>query len=347
MVKQHILNEGDLPPKLPVIFSDEIADRIRDIRFYNQFDKEGLSRLFSYIKGIKNHISNRAIAFSYGSASYSYGASIIYDFGVGFCLEDDSEKVYVKVVWLDLNLEDFGLNENRHIDKIITEVINQNTTNEFVSVSEFKYKGKELYNVGGGDSFAYFPCDIYGTPKLYYGDCHYSCAGSACEDILHSFGNCSYDWFNDYEFDSIVEELWLDCCSERGRVYFEKYIVVGEDGHIPSSEYVSKVIEYMGGSPKDYSVLYNESNTVKEISADLFLKSGISGKKKPTKLSVPIKLKEVYERVVNRRYAADRKFPTNMTRAEYYWLTRQENRKINKIVIETINQYLKQNLILN
>ena len=347
MVKQHILNEGDLPPKLPVIFSDEIADRIRDIRFYNQFDKEGLSRLFSYIKGIKNHISNRAIAFSYGSASYSYGASIIYDFGVGFCLEDDSEKVYVKVVWLDLNLEDFGLNENRHIDKIITEVINQNTTNEFVSVSEFKYKGKELHNVGGGDSFAYFPCDIYGTPKLYYGDCHYSCAGSACKDILHSFGNCSYDWFNDYEFDSIVEELWLDCCSERGRVYFEKYIVVGEDGHIPSSEYVSKVIEYMGGSPKDYSVLYNESNTVKEISADLFLKSGISGKKKPTKLSVPKKLKEVYERVVNRRYAADRKFPTNMTRAEYYWLTRQENRKINKIVIETINQYLKQNLILN
>ena len=297
MVKQHILNEGDLPPKLPVIFSDEIADRIRDIRFYNQFDKEGLSRLFSYIKGIKNHISNRAIAFSYGSASYSYGASIIYDFGVGFCLEDDSEKVYVKVVWLDLNLEDFGLNENRHIDKIITEVINQNTTNEFVSVSEFKYKGKELYNVGGGDSFAYFPCDIYGTPKLYYGDCHYSCAGSACEDILHSFGNCSYDWFNDYEFDSIVEELWLDCCSERGRVYFEKYIVVGEDGHIPSSEYVSKVIEYMGGSPKDYSVLYNESNTVKEISADLFLKSGISGKKKPTKLSVPKKLKEVYEKI--------------------------------------------------
>lgn len=347
MVKQHILNEGDLPPKLPVIFSDEIADRIRDIRFYNQFDKEGLSRLFSYIKGIKNHISNRAIAFSYGSASYSYGASIIYDFGVGFCLEDDSEKVYVKVVWLDLNLEDFGLNENRHIDKIITEVINQNTTNEFVSVSEFKYKGKELYNVGGGDSFAYFPCDIYGTPKLYYGDSHYSCAGSACEDILHSFGSCSYDWFNDYEYESIVEELWLDCCSERGRVYFEKYIVVGEDGHIPSSEYVSKVIEYMGGSPKDYSVLYNESNTVKEISADLFLKSGISGKKKPTKLSVPKKLKEVYERVVNRRYAADRKFPTNMTRAEYYWLTRQENRKINKILIETINQYLKQNLILN
>lgn len=136
-------------------------------------------------------------------------------------------------------------------------------------------------------------------------------------------------------------------CEERGRVYFEKYIVVGEDGHIPSSEYVSKVIEYMGGSPKNYSVLYNESNTVKEISADLFLKSGISGKKKPTKLSVPKKLKEVYERVVNRRYAADRKFPTNMTRAEYYWLTRQENRKINKIVIETINQYLKQNLILN
>lgn len=349
MIKQFLLNEDKLPPKLPVIFSNEIIDKIQDIRFYNQFDKEGLSRLFSYIKSVENHISNRSIAFSYGS-DYTMDSNetiYVHDYGVIFCLVDYSDTIYVKVVWMDLNPKDFGLNENRHIDKIITEVINQNTTNEFVSVSDFVYKGKELYNVGGGDSFAYFPCDIYGTPKLYYGDCHYSCAGSACEDILHSFGSCSYDWFNDYEFDSIVEELWLDCCSERGRVYFEKYIVVGEDGHIPSSEYVSKVIEYMGGSPKDYSVLYNESNTVKEISADLFLKSGISGKKKPTKLPVPKKLKEAYERVVNRRYAADKKFPSNMTRAEYYWLTRQESRKINKIVIETINQYLKQNLILN
>lgn len=233
-------------------------------------------------------------------------------------------------------------------DRIITEVISQNSTNEFVSVSEFHYNGKELDSVGDGDSFAYCPCDIYGTPKLYYADCHFSCAVQALDDIVDSFnGGCVYNLFDTDEDYEITEELWINCCEERGRVFYEKYIVVGEDGHIPSSEYVSKVIEYMGGSPKDYSILYNENNTVKEISADLFLKNKINGKKKPTKLSVPKKLKEIYEKVVNRRYAADKKFPTNMTRAEYYWLTRQENRKINKIVIEAINQYLKQNLIIN
>lgn len=233
-------------------------------------------------------------------------------------------------------------------NRIITEVISQNLTNEFVSVSEFHYNGKELDFVGDGDSFAYCPCDIYGTPKLYYADCHFSCAVQALDDIVNSFnGECVYNLFDTDEDYEITEELWVNCCEERGRVFYKKYIVVGEDGHIPSSEYVSKVIEYMGGNPKDYSILYNENNTVKKISADLFLKNRINGKKKPTKLSVPKKLKEVYEKVVNRRYAADKKFPTNMTRAEYYWLTRQENRKINKIVIETINQYLKQNLILN
>ena len=126
MSKQYLLNEDKLPPKLPVIYSDDVINEIDNIKEYNQFEKEGLSRLFSYIKGIKNHISNRAIAFSYGKVQYSYGTSIIYDFGVGFCLEDDSEKVYVKVVWLDLSLEDFGLQENKkvNISRIITETIN-------------------------------------------------------------------------------------------------------------------------------------------------------------------------------------------------------------------------------
>ena len=220
--------------------------------------------------------------------------------------------------------------------------------NEFVSVSEFCYKGKELYNVGDGDSFAYCPCNIYGTPKLYYGGCHFECACAAMEDIINSFnGGDSNDLFDDDELDNIAQEIWMDS-EERGRVFFEKYIVVGDDGHIPSSEYISEVIKYLGGNPKDYSVLYNENKTVKEISAELFLSGGINGdSNKPTKMHVPKELEEAYIEVVGRRHAADRKFPSNMTRAEYYWLTRQENRKIDKIVIETINQYLKQNLILN
>ena len=221
-------------------------------------------------------------------------------------------------------------------------------TNEFVSVSEFHYKGKSLDSVGCGDSFAYFPCDIYGTPKLYYGDSHYSCAGQAFDDILDSFNaGSSYDWFDDNEFDSTIEEIWWNSSEERGRVFFGKYIVVGEDGHIPSREYVLGIIKYMGGSPNDYIILFNLDDEVKELPVSSFLASDMNTNNNPSELYVPDILKRIYNEVTNKRAAVDSKFPSNMTRAEYYWLTRQENRKIDKVVIETINQYLKQNLILN
>lgn len=75
-----------------------------------------------------NHISNRAIAFGYGSnyPMYSNGTTYVYDMGVVFCLKDDSEKVFVEISWIDLNLEDFGLQESRNVDisRIITETIN-------------------------------------------------------------------------------------------------------------------------------------------------------------------------------------------------------------------------------
>lgn len=46
--------------------------------------------------------------------------------GVVFCLKDDSEKVFIEITWIDFNLEDFGLTENRkvNISRIITETIN-------------------------------------------------------------------------------------------------------------------------------------------------------------------------------------------------------------------------------
>ena len=84
--------------------------------------------MFSYIKWIENHISNRAIVFGYGS-NYTIDdnvTTIIYDMGVSFTLYNDSERTFVKVVWIDLNLEDFGLQENKKVDisRIITETIN-------------------------------------------------------------------------------------------------------------------------------------------------------------------------------------------------------------------------------
>ncbi len=49
MAKQHLINEDKLPPKLPVIITDEIKNEIEVIKEYNQFEKEGLLKLDSYI----------------------------------------------------------------------------------------------------------------------------------------------------------------------------------------------------------------------------------------------------------------------------------------------------------
>lgn len=127
-MKQYFLNEDSLPPKLPIIFSDSIASQIQDICDCNRGNTYGLSALQKYLNGIINHFSNRAIAFGYGNnyPMYSNGTTYVYDMGVVFCLKDDSEKVFVEISWINLNLEDFGLQESRNVDisRIITETIN-------------------------------------------------------------------------------------------------------------------------------------------------------------------------------------------------------------------------------
>ena len=129
MAKQYILKEDKRPPNLPVVYSDDVINEIKNIKEYNQFEKDGLSRLFSYIKGIENHISNRAIAFGYGN-NYARNAdetTYVYDFGVTFRIVDDTDRTFVEITWMDLNLEEFGLKlwENRkiNISRIITETI--------------------------------------------------------------------------------------------------------------------------------------------------------------------------------------------------------------------------------
>ena len=49
MAKQHLLNEDNLPPKLPVVYSDDVLNEIEYVRQRNLFEKEGLSKLFSHI----------------------------------------------------------------------------------------------------------------------------------------------------------------------------------------------------------------------------------------------------------------------------------------------------------
>lgn len=138
-MKQYFLNEDSLPPKLPIIFSDSITSQIQDICDYNRGNTYGLSALQNYLKWIINHISNRAIAFGYGSnyTMYSNGITYVYEMGVVFCLKDDSEKVFIEITRIDLNLEDFGLQENWNVDisRIITETINNYLRKKLMLVS--------------------------------------------------------------------------------------------------------------------------------------------------------------------------------------------------------------------
>ena len=222
--------------------------------------------------------------------------------------------------------------------KIISETIHDflNEDKEFVGTMDFCYKGKSLYSVGCGDSFCYLPCDIYGTPKMYYGDSHFSCADQALEDIIHSFyGGSINNILNDDEINSITESLWIECIKEPGRMFFKKYIVVGFNGHIPSCDYIKDVMECIGGNPKDYSVVYNKNHSVKEINCYDFINGNMSDKQKPNKLKVPEELKKLYDNMQGRQSVINNKFPKNMTRAEYYSYMRQEgkrNKKSNIIV---------------
>lgn len=141
----YLINEDKKPPKLPIIFTDYVTSQIEEIIDYNKGNIYGLSALGNYVDWITNHVANRAIAFDYGNnfARNSDGMTIIYDKGISFYLIDDSEKVFVEIVAIDLNLEEFGLEKppmmetikqyKSHINRIIKETINTYLRNKLLA----------------------------------------------------------------------------------------------------------------------------------------------------------------------------------------------------------------------
>jgi hypothetical protein len=127
-MKQYLIKEDWRPQKLPVVYSEYITDQIQDIMIINQGNVNGLSALADYIDRTANHISNRAIAFGYGSnyTRESDNTTYVYYYGVTYRVVDGTDKTFVEIVWIDLNLDDFGLQENKKVDisRIITETIN-------------------------------------------------------------------------------------------------------------------------------------------------------------------------------------------------------------------------------
>ena len=116
-------------PKLPVRFSQEIANEIEWINFRNFGNDEALSQWNDYIEGIILHISDPVIAWD-NMNRYRHTSNeetFINENGmdVGFLIEIDNHtnQSFVYVFYLDLNIDEFGLVESKQRGKklIITE----------------------------------------------------------------------------------------------------------------------------------------------------------------------------------------------------------------------------------
>lgn len=109
------LREDKRPSKLPVKFSPKILSQIQTIENYSQNNNNAISLWLDYIDGIKNYISNPAIAFDYADRfpQFPNGAKFINDFNykVAYVVKTDNNAIqpYVYVFMLNLNLEEYGL----------------------------------------------------------------------------------------------------------------------------------------------------------------------------------------------------------------------------------------------
>ena len=104
---------------LPVIFAPEIIYRIEYIKSRNQFNTEGLSQWIDYLEWIVRFISNKSIAWDYAGQFKSdrygnvYFNSLGYNLVFNFEEDEETTQLYVVIVDMDLNIEEFGLNESK------------------------------------------------------------------------------------------------------------------------------------------------------------------------------------------------------------------------------------------
>ena len=114
---------------LPVIFAPEIISEIEYIKYRNQFNTDGLSQLEDYLEWISKFISNKSIAWDYAGQFKSDRYGNVYFNSSGYNLvfnleeDEDTAQVYVVIVDIDLNINEFGLVESKQRKKtlIITE----------------------------------------------------------------------------------------------------------------------------------------------------------------------------------------------------------------------------------
>ena len=148
-MKQYVLNEDKLPPKLFVLFSPQINKQMDDIYACNQKNVKALYEWYDYIDGIRNHLSNSTIAWDNQGKYWRSrsGEMHLNDFGYDATymirISKKTGLPYVYVTNINLNPQNFGLrvssmSEKRYIyniDSIITEAINRYLRNNILLAS--------------------------------------------------------------------------------------------------------------------------------------------------------------------------------------------------------------------
>ena len=166
-MKRFYLFEDVRLAKLPVRYSDKLAETIEDIKFYNRFEEESLKQWLNELKGLVSWLSNPVIAWDNHNdfIHFDNGETYIERCGILFkALTDKNgqgiERNFVFVIDIVLTPQDYNLNvppyinENKKYNTMkntknmvrLTESQLHNVINESVKQVLSELNWKTLYN---------------------------------------------------------------------------------------------------------------------------------------------------------------------------------------------------------
>ena len=115
-MKRYCLNEDVKLKKLPVRFSDELAEKMDDVVFYNRFEVENLNEWINDIVGITSWLSNPAIAWDNRNVFIHYNneSTYISRYGILFQIlnyidKQGVEHNFVYVLDVDIKPQNYNL----------------------------------------------------------------------------------------------------------------------------------------------------------------------------------------------------------------------------------------------
>jgi len=123
-MSRYYLKEDKRPCKIPVRFSNEVAEGINYIDWKNYNNTESITQLHNYIDGLISWMSNPVIAWDYLN-KYQHSENgttriIEHGYDISYRLtNDDDNNMYILILDININYDEFGLiQENTQIRHI-------------------------------------------------------------------------------------------------------------------------------------------------------------------------------------------------------------------------------------